>query len=73
MEINTGNQDVEHGYLLFGSLRVTVISLFTLVFALMEIKIIVIIFYQQIFQFGLAVREHSIWARGTEWNTSKLQ
>ena len=66
MEINTT-------YLLFGSLRVTVISLFTLVFALMEIKIIVIIFYQQIYQFGLEVREHSIRARGTEWNTSKLQ
>ena len=49
------------------------ISLFTIVFALTEIKIIVMIFYQQIFQFGLAVREHSISARGTEWNTSKLQ
>ena len=68
MEINVG-----YGFLLFGSTRVTVISLFTIVFALTEIKIIVMIFYQQIFQFRLAVREHSISARGTEWNTSKLQ
>ena len=68
MEINVG-----YGFLRFGSTRVTVISLFTIVFALTEIKIIVMIFYQQIFQFGLAVMEHSISGRGTEWNTSKLQ
>ena len=67
MEINVG-----YGFLLFGFTRDTVISLFTIVFALTEIKIIAMILNRQNYQFGLADRVHSILAHGTEWNTSKL-
>ena len=54
MEMNCRIKDVGYGFLLFGSTRVTVILLFTIVFALTEIKIIVMIFNQQIFQWGVS-------------------